>query len=171
VLARALLLVLLVCRLRAFDLIIIRQTVDGLTAAGLGLFVARVRRELGISREANILVAGNGELRQLNRRFRGKDQPTDVLSFPALRGAKAGLAGEIAISATIAAANARRLGHSPALEIKVLALHGLLHLAGFDHETDNGEMARKERTLRTQLKLPASLIARAKASAKMGSES
>ena len=67
----------------------------------------------------------------------------------------------MAISADIARENARRLGHSVADEVKILVLHGILHLAGFDHERDNGEMARKESRLRLQLKLEGGLIERA----------
>lgn len=70
------------------------------------------------------------------------------------------LAGEIAISADIALQNAVRLGHSPAEEIKILTLHGILHLAGMDHERDNGQMASKEATFRRTLGLPAALIER-----------
>ena len=70
------------------------------------------------------------------------------------------IAGDVAISADIAAANARRLGHSAGEEIKILVLHGVLHLAGFDHETDDGKMARKEVRLRKALGLPAGLIER-----------
>ena len=83
-----------------------------------------------------MLVTGSSELRSLNRRFRGKDQPTDVLSFPPGPCFVNGLAGDIAISADIAKQNARRLGHSAAQEIKILALHGVLHLVGYDHERD-----------------------------------
>ena len=90
-----------------------------------------------------MLVTGSSELRSLNRRFRDKDQPTDVLSFPPGPGFVNGLAGDIAISADIAKQNARRLGHSAAQEIKILALHGVLHLVGYDHENDQGAMARQ----------------------------
>ncbi|HMH00300.1 MAG TPA: rRNA maturation RNase YbeY, partial [Terriglobales bacterium] len=69
-------------------------------------------------------------------------------------------AGDVAISAEMAAHNARLLGHSPAEEIKILALHGMLHLAGYDHERDHGEMARTEERLRKFLRLPAGLIDR-----------
>jgi probable rRNA maturation factor len=69
-------------------------------------------------------------------------------------------AGDVAISAEIAGQNARRLGHPPAEEVKVLVLHGLLHLAGYDHESDNGTMARREARLREQLGLPVALIER-----------
>ena len=108
----------------------------------------------------NVLVTGSSELRSLNRRFRDKDQSTDVLSFPPGPCFVNGLAGDIAISADIAKANARQLGHSAAQEIKVLALHGLLHLVGYDHESDQGVMARKERQLRRSLGLPLGLIER-----------
>jgi probable rRNA maturation factor len=111
----------------------------------------------------NVLVTNSRELRALNLRFRGKDKSTDVLSFPAplLGHASAKkVAGDLAISADIARENATRLGHSVAVEMKILVLHGILHLAGFDHEQDNGEMAREESRLRQQLKLPAGLIER-----------
>jgi probable rRNA maturation factor len=103
-------------------------------------------------------------MRALNLQFRGHNKATDVLSFPAERssdksGARA-FAGEIAISADIAAQNATRLGHSAAAEVRILALHGILHLAGLDHERDNGQMARKEANLRRVLKLPSTLIER-----------
>jgi len=96
----------------------------------------------------------------LNRRFRGKDKATDVLSFPAEGLGAGGWAGDVAISADIASQNARALGHSPVEEIKILALHGILHLAGFDHENDRGQMAREEARLRRLLRLPVSLIER-----------
>ncbi len=100
-------------------------------------------------------------MKALNRRFRGKNQATDVLSFPAEGDARKHFAGEIAISAEIAVRNAFALGHSPAEEIKILGLHGLLHLRGYDHECDNGKMARREKQLRAKLGLPAGLIERA----------
>jgi probable rRNA maturation factor len=111
----------------------------------------------------NVLVTSSSELRALNRRFRATDKPTDVLSFPSPpeeRGKPGRIAGEVAISADIARDNARRLDHSVADEVKILVLHGILHLAGFDHEHDNGEMARKENGLRRQLKLETGLIER-----------
>jgi probable rRNA maturation factor len=109
----------------------------------------------GVSGEVDILIAGNRRLQELNRRFRRKDKPTDVLSFPRPEG------GDIAISADIALENASRYGHAAAEELKILVLHGMLHLAGYDHEADNGRMAKAEARLRVRLKLPASLIDRA----------
>jgi probable rRNA maturation factor len=111
----------------------------------------------------NVLVTNSRELRSLNRRFRGKDKPTDVLSFPAPMSKSRQsrqVAGDLAISADIARENAGRLGHTVAAEIKILVLHGVLHLAGFDHEKDNGEMAQEESRLRQRLKLEAGLIER-----------
>ncbi len=116
-----------------------------------------------MSDAVNVLVTSSSELRSLNRRFRGADKPTDVLSFPSAteeRSPARRTAGEVAISADIARDNARRLKHSVADEVKILVLHGMLHLAGFDHEHDNGEMARKESGLRQQLKLETGLIER-----------
>ncbi len=98
-------------------------------------------------------------MRQLNAQFRGKDYATDVLSFPP-PGFIDGFGGDIAISTDIAVRNARMLGHSAANEVKILILHGILHLAGYDHESDNGQMGAKERRLRRRLGLPAALIER-----------
>jgi len=134
--------------------------VVGLSQLSLGRFVARASRAIRLRGTVNVLVTGSRELRSLNRRFRRKDRPTDVLSFPAMPGPNHGLAGDIAISSDIAAQNSRRLGHSVADEVRILALHGLLHLAGHDHEFDNGEMARKEARLRAKFGLPSGLIER-----------
>jgi probable rRNA maturation factor len=139
------------------NVIIFDKAVRGLTKTGLSRFVARTQRVVKLKGEINVLVTTNREMRRLNRQFRKKDHATDVLSFPAKNG---GLAGEIAISAETAAKNARRLGHSTADEIEILALHGLLHLAGYDHETDYGEMARKEQSLQRSLRLPSVLTSR-----------
>lgn len=126
-------------------------------------FVRRVRRTVKLKGSVNILVTTSAEVRSLNRRFRGKNKATDVLSFPAESpgtGERA-LAGDVAISADVAARNAGSLGHSAAEEVKILALHGILHLSGFDHERDSGQMARKEVALRRRFKLPTGLIERA----------
>jgi probable rRNA maturation factor len=114
-----------------------------------------------------VLVTNSSELRSLNRRFRKKDKPTDILSFPsprAVRGEVTRAAGDLAISADIARENARKLGHSVSDEVKILVLHGIMHLAGFDHERDNGEMARLESRLRRKLKLNLGLIERVESS-------
>lgn len=141
-------------------MVILRKPVAGLTDTALAKFVARASRASKLAGTVNVLVTGSAELRSLNRRFRRKDQPTDVLSFPPAPDFENGLAGDIAISADIAKQNALRLGHSAAQEIKILALHGVLHLVGYDHETDRGTMAGKETKLRRSLGLPLGLIER-----------
>ncbi len=138
-------------------MVILRHPIAGVSQAALERFAARARRAAGLRGEVNVLVTGDGEVRRLNRQFRHQDKPTDVLSFPGL---DRELAGDIAISAATASRNAKRLGHTTAEELKVLLLHGLLHLAGYDHERDRGEMARKEQRLRRDLGLPVSLIER-----------
>ena len=141
-------------------MIILKKKLPGATSALLARFLVRAQRAAGLRGEVNVLVAGSREIRELNRRYRGKDQATDVLSFPADGGAGKDFAGDIAISADHAARSARQFGHPPAQELKVLMLHGVLHLAGYDHERDNGAMARREERLRVQLGLPAALIVR-----------
>jgi probable rRNA maturation factor len=100
-------------------------------------------------------------MRALNRRFRGKNKTTDVLSFPAAGPAAREVAGDLAIGVPTALRQATEQGHGLSVEIKVLILHGLLHLAGLDHEADGGRMARRERLLRGRLRLPQGLIERA----------
>lgn len=128
----------------------------GVKQSELTGFVRRAQKLAGIPGAVDVLIADNRRLRELNRRFRGKNEPTDVLSFPHAEG------GDIAISADIALENAGRYGHSGPVELKILILHGMLHLAGHDHENDDGQMARIEARLRAQLKLPSSLIGRAR---------
>ena len=116
-------------------------------------------------RSVSCLITTDAELRELNRRFRGKDYATDVLSFPSNRQATRSpvLPDELAISFQRAAAQAAELGHGVETELRILILHGLLHLAGMDHETDKGDMARAESRWRKRLGLPAGLIERATA--------
>jgi probable rRNA maturation factor len=127
---------------------------------GLRRFLLRAQRAAGVTGEVNVLITSNREMQRLNRDFRGKDRPTDVLSFPAPQNGHSSLAGDIAISAAIARSNARRLGHPFNTELKILLLHGLLHLAGHDHESDRGQMAAIEQRLRCKLGLPPSLTER-----------
>ncbi len=146
-------------------MVILQKKVTGLSEGTLERFVMRARKAVGLRSPVNVLVTSSSAVRSLNRQFRGQNKATDVLSFPASSPSaasrnKPGLAGEVAISADIARQNSIRLGHPVAQEIKILALHGILHLAGFDHERDNGQMARKEQTLRRALKLPVALIER-----------
>ncbi len=141
-------------------MIIFEKKIAGLTVASLGGFVLRARRAAKLTGKVNLLVTGSSEMHALNLQFRKKDKATDVLSFPSNTTGEKSFAGEIAISADIARKNANALGHSVAVEVKILALHGILHLAGFDHERDNGKMARKEAALRREFGLPSSLTER-----------
>lgn len=121
-------------------------------------FLQRARQATGLQGDVSVLVMDDAGIRRLNREFRRKDQATDVLSFPAPP--ETGAAGDLAISLETAARQAVVLGHPVNVEMKVLLLHGLLHLAGYDHETDDGEMRRRETRLRRELDLPAGLIER-----------
>jgi len=145
------------------EVVILRKKIAGLSSSTLERFVLRARRVVRLRYPVNVLVTNSAELRSLNQRFRGADKATDVLSFPAppeVSGQAKRIAGDVAVSADIARENAGRLGHSVADEVKILVLHGILHLAGFDHERDNGRMARKESQLRLHLKLEGGLIER-----------
>ena len=141
-------------------MLIVQKRVADLTDLALSRFLARARRAAGLKGKVNVLLTSSTEMKSLNRRFRGMDKPTDVLSFPAEPGAQKQFAGEIAISTEIATKNAHELGHSPAQEVKILVLHGVLHLRGYDHECDNGQMGRREKQLREKLHLPLGLIER-----------
>jgi probable rRNA maturation factor len=115
----------------------------------------------GAKGSLTVVVTTDRRIRSLNRTWRGVDAATDVLSFPG--GDDPGPAphlGDLVISRDTAARQARHQGHSLATELRVLALHGLLHLLGYDHEHDSGRMARIERRLRRQGGLPAGLIER-----------
>lgn len=147
--------------------VVFQRRVHALSKLALERFVARARQAAGLKGMVDILVTSNNEMKSLNRRFRGRDKATDVLSFPAApdasgerSGAGKEFAGEIAISAEIAAESARELGHSASEEVKILVLHGLLHLRGYDHERDHGQMLRRESQLRGRLGLPSGLIER-----------
>ena len=124
-----------------------RQRID---ATRLRRVLRGVGRTLGVGGEVSVVLAGDRLLRRLNRDFRGKDRPTDVLSFPGA-GGEEGL-GDVVISVPTAVRNARRLGHSVPRELEILALHGFLHVLGHDHETDDGTMDRLERRLRGRLR-------------------
>src|ERR1700761_1878808 len=113
---------------------------------------------VGLKGDVSVLLTTDEGIRGLNRRFRKKNKATDVLSFPAEPGF--GLAGDLAISVDTAARQAAEHGHTLAVELRVLMLHGLLHLKGMDHEVDDGAMARREAKLRAQLKLPLGLVER-----------
>jgi probable rRNA maturation factor len=172
-------------------LVIVHSKLQGVSTKSLGQFVVQAQRAAGVVGEVDVLITSSAQVRRLNRRFRGKNKATDVLSFPSAGGkihhggtetrrhsfsktsvapglrARCLPAGDIAISAEVGARNARRLGHSLAEELKLLILHGLLHLAGYDHESDSGDMARQEARLRSAFGLPSTLIERTTCSAEV----
>jgi len=121
-------------------------------------YLREAQKAVALKGEVTVMLTTDRGIRGLNRRFRKKDKATDVLSFPA--NPAFGAAGDLAISVETAARQAAEQGHRLSVEVRVLMLHGLLHLAGFDHETDKGEMAARERRLRTKLGLPLGLIER-----------
>jgi len=119
-------------------------------------FAEQVIEVIGFEKkDAAIVFVSDAAIRKLNQRFRSRNYPTDVLSFPIQAASfesenKSNL-GDVVISVERAAAQARNAGHSFSAELKQLILHGLLHLCGYDHETDDGEMNRLELRLRRRL--------------------
>jgi len=153
-------------------MILNRQRAVRVARRPLELFLARVRKELGLGEaDATVCLVSDAEIARMNEAFRKKKGPTDVLSFPATvrsrpaslrragrrpssRGARRGeFLGDIAISPSTARRNAKRLGRQLSNELRILILHGVLHLLGYDHETDRGEMERVEERLRQRLGL------------------
>ena len=106
-----------------------------------------------------VALVSDARVRELNARYRGKNSTTDVLSFPA---DEPGILGEVVVASGVARRQARQAGHPVQAELRVLALHGLLHLLGYDHERDDGQMARVEHRLRRKGGLTEGLIERAR---------
>jgi probable rRNA maturation factor len=131
-----------------------------LSASGLTRFLNHARVAIGLRGAVDVLLTGDSTLRQLNKSFRGKNKSTDVLSFPAPAAFASKHAGDLAISLETAARQATTYGHALRDEVRILLLHGLLHLSGEDHETDDGKMAAREVALRRELRLPTTLIER-----------
>ena len=141
-------------------------------------FARRLRRLLRLGKsEFNVGIVDDGEIRRLNSTFRGKGRATDVLSFPWFQDAEGGapsapgsefkgFLGDVVISAPTARRNARADGHSTRIEISRLILHGVLHLLGYDHETDDGEMSALEQSLRRRLAIEAPPVKGKKMSAR-----
>jgi probable rRNA maturation factor len=125
-------------------------------ADGLAAWLRRVApaRTRGV---VTVAIVPDARVHALNRRYRKKNKPTDVLSFPA---DEPGQLGDVVIASGLARRQAKSAGHSLQTELRVLALHGLLHLLGYDHETDSGEMSRVERRLRRKGGLREGLIER-----------
>ena len=131
--------------------------------AGLAAWLRRIAPSRA-SAMITIALISDARMRQLNRSFRGKDYATDVLSFPSgpqppARGPR--FLGDVVIAKGVARRQAREYGHSEAVELRVLSLHGLLHLLGYDHERDHGQMRRLEQRLRRKGGLREGLIERA----------
>jgi probable rRNA maturation factor len=129
---------------------------EGVRAPGLARWLAEVApaRARGM---VTVAIVPDARIRALNREYRRKNLPTDVLSFPA---DERGCLGDVVIAAGVARRQAREARHSLQTELRVLALHGLLHLLGYDHERDDGRMARLERRLRRKGGLVEGLIER-----------
>jgi probable rRNA maturation factor len=129
-------------------------------AKGLGPWLARIAPVKARGRVTVALVPDT-TMRALNKKFRHVDKATDVLSFPSGQRAESSPdLGDIVIAHGVACRQARSLGHPTRVELRILALHGLLHLLGYDHEVDKGHMARVEGRLRRRAGLPGGLIAR-----------
>ncbi len=137
--------------------------------AALRAFLLALEKEVARGRPFSVCLVSDRAMRRYNRRFRGKDSPTDVLAFPDGEQDRAqtsnrppARAGDLVISAQTARRQARRLGHAVETEIRILAIHGLLHLLGHDHEVPRraGDMARAELHWRRRFALPAGLIER-----------
>lgn len=127
-----------------------------LRAPGLGAWLSSVA-PAGARGAVTVAVVSDARVRALNHRYRRKFRVTDVLSFPS---DDHGYLGDIVIAAGVARRQARQAGHSLRTELRVLALHGLLHLLGYDHERDDGRMARIEARLRVRGGLREGLIER-----------
>jgi probable rRNA maturation factor len=156
-------------------MILNRQRAVRVAQRPLGQFLARVQRELGITgADVTICLVSDAEIARMNQVFRKKKGPTDVLSFPAIERSKPAalpakrarpmkqprrsaqaryFLGDVAISPSTARRNAKKLGRKFPSELQILTLHGVLHLLGYDHETDRGEMARVEQRLRRKMGL------------------
>jgi len=142
----------------ADDIPLLFHTSRKMRRTQLRRFLEEVVRRVARGRSIACLVTGDAEVRRLNRRFRGKNSTTDVLSFPSSE--KNGFAGDLAISVDRARRQAAEQGHSLEDELRILILHGALHLTGLDHENDAGRMARSEARWRRRLGLPPGLIER-----------
>lgn len=140
------------------SLVLFRRAPRGLRRGSLNAFARTLREEVAGGRPFQCLVTDDGELRRLNAQFLGRDYPTDVLSFPEAQ--PSDRLGDIAISGERAAEQAAEHGHETEQEVRILMLHGLLHLLGLDHEKDRGRMRRVETSWRKKLGLPAGLIER-----------
>ena len=152
--------------MKSDPLITYRRPPATLDRTVLESFAEMLRARVARGNVFHCRITNDAELRALNRTFRRKNYATDVLSFPGVGERRADrksappYLGDIAISLQRARAQARQWGHSIEDEIRILMLHGVLHLKGMDHDGDSGEMARTETRWRRKLGLPAGLIER-----------
>jgi probable rRNA maturation factor len=138
--------------------VLLRRAGTGFSRQVVRQFARTLQEQVAGGQPFTCLITNDAELQRLNRQFLGKDEPTDVLSFPD-RGSNG--IGELAISADRARSQAHDFGHTVDDEIGILMLHGVLHLLGMDHEQDRGAMARVEKRWRKSFGLPSGLIERA----------
>lgn len=150
--------------MKSDPLITYRRKPATLDADSLQSFAEVLRDRVARGREFHCRITNDAELRSLNAQFRGNDYPTDVLSFPVvhapIRRVRSIPLGDIAISIQRARTQASEYHHAPEDEIRILMLHGVLHLLGMDHESDAGQMKRTETRWRRKLGLPIGLIER-----------
>ena len=139
-------------------LVLFETPVRGLRRRDLQKFALRLQKEVAGGGAFCCLISSDDHLQQLNLEFRQMDYPTDVLSFPSP--SPDGGLGDMAISVQRAAEQSATQGHDTHTELRILMLHGVLHLLGYDHETDSGQMRRLETRLRKSLGLPTGLIER-----------
>jgi len=144
------------------DLLSFRRAPAEVSRNSLRGFAQVLRDRVARGRDFHCLITNDRQLQQLNLRFLGKNHSTDVLSFPSAAQAlePGNTLGDMAVSAERAAEQARRYGHSLDEELRILMLHGVLHLLGMDHEADRGRMRRAEAAWRKKFGLPAGLIER-----------
>jgi len=133
---------------------------DNQTELQIGLDLLEKIAQSLTDREIELIITDNDTIAALNQEFRSKGTPTDVLSFPMENAAANMPLGSIVISADFVQERSKELGHSEKDELLLLFIHGLLHLLGYDHENDNGEMRKKEKELIIKYDLPSSLIVR-----------
>jgi probable rRNA maturation factor len=157
-----------------WTMILIEPTIQArysrsLRQRALAAFLKKASEAAGFRGDVCVLLTGDEQIRRLNREFRRRDEATDVLSFPAAPHKPTGdlygppaVAGDLAVSVETAARQAEEFGHPLGTELQILVLHGVLHLGGYDHESDKGQMARKEAALRRRFGLGAGLIERSR---------
>jgi probable rRNA maturation factor len=143
--------------MKSDPLITYRRKPATLDTSSLEQFAEVLRDRVARRREFHCRITNDAELQSLNKQFRGSDYATDVLSFEA---GTADRLGDIAISLQRARSQAREWRHSTEDEIRILLLHGVLHLTGMDHESDSGQMKRAEARWRAKFGLPNALIQR-----------